>query len=60
MKTKTILKVPKPRNPLAAAAKARRAGAHEGDEPARRARRLEKHQLHVLLSGRKKEGHDND
>ncbi|PWF55644.1 hypothetical protein [Massilia glaciei] len=60
MKTKPVLKVPKPRNPLAVLAKSRRAGAHEGDEPARRARRLEKHQLHVLLSGRKKEGRDDE
>ncbi|MET3133471.1 hypothetical protein AAKU55_003761 [Oxalobacteraceae bacterium GrIS 1.11] len=52
---KIKLTVPKPRNPLAIAARMRRAGAHHGEQPARRARRAEKHKLHALLSGRKKD-----
>jgi hypothetical protein len=57
---KLTLKVPKPRNPLAVAAKTRRAGSHDGDAPARAARRQRKHQLHLLLSGRKKSETDNE
>jgi|GEM_PF-658786 len=56
---KIKLTLPKPRNPLAVAAKTRRAGSHLGEQPARRLRRAEKHKLQVLLSGRKTGGaHD--
>lgn len=56
---KVTIKLPKPRNPLVAAAKTRLAGAHKSNHPARRSRRVEKHSLHLLLSGRKTEGnHD--
>ncbi len=47
------LKLPKPRNPIAQMAKARRAGSHAGEEPQRALRRAHKHKLHLLLSGRK-------
>ena len=53
---KITIKLPKPRNPLVAAAKTRRAGAHQSDKHARQLRRTEKHKLHLLLSGRKLEG----
>ncbi|MES2932972.1 MAG: hypothetical protein V4805_05735 [Pseudomonadota bacterium] len=59
---KITLKLPKtakPRNPLAVAAKTRRAGAHQSENPARQARRLEKQKLHLLLSGKKDRG-DSD
>jgi hypothetical protein len=45
--------LPKPRNPVAVRAKARRAGSHAGDAPARSARRAAKHALQQLLAGRK-------
>jgi hypothetical protein len=53
MPTKIKITLPKPRNPLALAAKGRRAGSHQGEQPARAARRAEKHKLHLLLAGRK-------
>ena len=56
MKMKIKIKVPKPRNPLVAAAKTRRAGAHQSDQPARRLRRAAKLSLHLLLAGRKTRG----
>ena len=55
MPVKIKITLPKPRNPLAVAAKSRRAGSHLGEQPARAARRAEKHNLHLLLSGRKRE-----
>ncbi len=51
---KITIKVAKPRNNLVTLAKFRRAGAHKADDPARRARREQKHQLQQLLSGRKR------
>ena len=53
--TPLTLVVPKPRNRLAALAKARQAGPHDGGEPNRRARRAAKQALFQQLSGRKKE-----
>jgi hypothetical protein len=53
---KVNVKLPKPRNPLVAPARTRMAGAHGGYNPARRARRVEKYRLGLLLSGRKSEG----
>lgn len=53
-KTLTLV-LPKPRNGLAALAKARRAGRHDGGQPARLARRAAKQALFTLLSGRKKD-----
>ncbi|MDC8760195.1 hypothetical protein [Janthinobacterium fluminis] len=53
MSIKIKIPVAKPRNRLALAGRLRRAGSHEGEQPARRARRAEKHSLHLLLSGRK-------
>lgn len=56
MDGKITLKLPKagkPRNPLALAARQRRAGAHETDDSPRRRRRAEKQQLRALLAGRK-------
>ncbi|WP_157406701.1 MULTISPECIES: hypothetical protein [unclassified Janthinobacterium] len=59
MPTKIKITLPKPRNPLAVAAKSRRAGSHQGEQPQRLARRAEKHQLHLLLAGRKGAGGDD-
>lgn len=54
MKTKVkTIKAPKPRNPLVVAAKFRKAGAHDGGNPARAARRAAKHGLLQWLTGRK-------
>jgi hypothetical protein len=53
---KVTLKLPKPRNPLVAPARARKAGAHDGYHPARKVRRTEKQKLNQLLSGRKTDG----
>lgn len=53
---KVTIKLPKPRNPLVAPARARKAGAHASFNPARRARRIEKQKLNQALSGRKTEG----
>ena len=56
---KITIKLPKsakPRNPLAVAAKTRRAGAHQADNPARQTRRAEKQKLHELLAGKKRKG----
>ncbi|WP_238531368.1 hypothetical protein [Collimonas fungivorans] len=50
---KMTIKLPKPRNPLVAPARARKAGAHAAHNPARRTRRSEKQTLNLLLSGRK-------
>jgi hypothetical protein len=52
---KVTVKLPKPRNPLVAPARSRKAGAHAPYNPARRARRVEKYKLGLLLSGRKSE-----
>ncbi|MFC5473306.1 hypothetical protein [Paraherbaspirillum soli] len=49
---KITIKLPKPRNPLVAAAKLRQAGRHDSFNPARRERRLQKQNLQLLLSGR--------
>lgn len=56
---KIAIKLPKPRNPLVAPAKNRKAGAHASYNPERRLRRIEKYNLHLMLSGRKTEG-DHD
>lgn len=53
---KIKIKLAKPRNRLALQARSRRAGAHAGEQPQRLARRTAKHQLHLLLAGRDKEG----
>ena len=53
---KITVKLPKPRNPLVAPARTRKAGAHASFNPARRARRIEKQKLNQALSGRKTEG----
>jgi hypothetical protein len=52
---RAIIKLPKPRNPLVAPARNRKAGAHGSYNPERRARRVEKYKLYLLLSGRKTE-----
>ncbi|WP_211464790.1 hypothetical protein [Collimonas silvisoli] len=54
---KVTIKLPKPRKPLVAPARARKAGAHASHNPTRRVRRAEKQKLNQLLSGRKA---DND
>lgn len=56
---KVTVKMPKPRNPLVAPARSRKAGAHASHNPARRLRRVEKHHLRLTLSGRKTEGGDD-
>ncbi|MEM4988269.1 hypothetical protein V8G57_12810 [Collimonas sp. H4R21] len=56
---KITIKVPKPRNPLVAPARARKAGAHAAHDPARRIRRIEKQNLNLLLSGRTRNGGDD-
>jgi hypothetical protein len=53
---KVTIKLPKPRNPLVAPARARKAGAHAAHNPARRVRRAEKQKLNQLLSGRRSDG----
>jgi hypothetical protein len=55
MMMKITVKLPKPRNPLVALARVRKAGAHAAFNPARRVRRLEKQKLSQVLSGRKNE-----
>jgi len=45
----------KPRNPLVAPARNRKAGAHGSYNPARSKRRIEKYQLSLLLAGKKSE-----
>ncbi|HWX03118.1 hypothetical protein [Collimonas sp.] len=47
---KVTLKLPKPRNPLVAPARARKAGAHASYNPARKVRRTEKQKLKQALS----------
>jgi hypothetical protein len=59
MSMKMTIKLPKPRNPLVAPARARKAGAHAAHNPARRIRRVEKQNLNLLLSGKKKDGGDD-
>lgn len=53
---KLTIRTMKPRNPLVAPARSRKAGAHASHNPARRLRRIEKHQLRAELSGRKAKG----
>jgi hypothetical protein len=53
---KISIKLPKPRNPLVAPAKNRKAGAHASHNPARAKRRVEKYKLRLVLLGRKEEG----
>ncbi len=53
---KITIKLPKPRNPLVAPAKQRQAGAHGRYRAERSARRVEKQRLHLLMSGRGREG----
>ncbi|AMO97986.1 hypothetical protein CAter10_0025 [Collimonas arenae] len=53
------IKLPKPRNPLVALARARKAGGHTSHNPARQVRRSEKQKLNQLLSGRKSDGGDD-
>ncbi|WP_253273629.1 hypothetical protein [Collimonas arenae] len=56
---KITIKLPKPRNPLVVAARTRKAGSHDGYNPARQVRRAEKQKLNQILSGRKtREDHD--
>lgn len=55
---KISIKLAKPRNPVAVAAKARRAGLHASDKPRRQHRRAEKRRLSLLLSGREIDGMD--
>ncbi|MDP5008765.1 MAG: hypothetical protein NWQ13_07215 [Glaciimonas sp.] len=45
----------KPRNPLVAPSKFRKAGAHAPPNPRRQSRRDAKHHLYLQLAGRKKE-----
>ncbi|MBC3884167.1 hypothetical protein [Undibacterium griseum] len=52
-------KLPKPRNPLALAARQRQAGEHGGHQPQRAERRKYKMRLQKLLSGRLKEGDES-
>lgn len=52
---KVNIKLPKPRNPLVAPARNRKAGAHASYNPARRDRRVGKQKLGLLLTGRKSE-----
>jgi len=56
---KVNIKLPKPRNPLVAPARNRKAGAHASHNPARRLRRVEKYNLRLELLGRKGKG-DHD
>ena len=49
---KLNIKLPKPRNPLVVEARKRKAGSHDGHDPARRVRRMEKQKLRQLLAGR--------
>lgn len=53
---KLTIKTLKPRNPLVAPARTRKAGAHASHNPARRLRRIEKRQLRAELSGSKANG----
>ena len=53
---KITIKLPKPRNLLALAAKSKKAGAHAAHHPARRVRRIEKHHLRLALLERKAGG----
>jgi len=46
------VKIAKPRNPVALAARQRNAGAHQPDDPARHERRVKKQQLRHFLLGR--------
>lgn len=50
---KVTIKVPKPRNPLVAPARTRKAGAHAPYNPARQERRIAKQKLGSLRSGQK-------
>jgi hypothetical protein len=52
---KITVKLPKPRNPLVVPARNKKAGSHDSYRPERRARRVEKYKLHLLLSGKRKE-----
>jgi hypothetical protein len=52
---KVTIKLPKPRNPLVVPARSRKAGSHASTNPERRARRVGKYKLHLLLSGKKTE-----
>ncbi|MBC3870586.1 hypothetical protein [Undibacterium oligocarboniphilum] len=56
---KIQIKLPKPRNPLALAARQRQAGEHGGHQPQRAERRKYKMRLQKLLSGRLKEGDES-
>jgi alpha-galactosidase len=53
---KIAVKLPKPRNPLVAPTRSRKAGAHASHNPARQLRRVAKHNLRLMLTGRKTEG----
>lgn len=50
---KVTIKAVKPRNPLVAPARKRKAGAHAPYNPARHARRVDKYKLGLLLSGKR-------
>ena len=56
---KIKIKLPKPRNPLAVAARQRQAGAHGAYRPERGERRAEKQRLHLLLSGQPRKGDED-
>jgi hypothetical protein len=53
---KITIKTPKPRNPLAIAARQRNAGAHGAHLAQRKQRRTEKQALRSLVTGKKREG----
>lgn len=56
---KITIKLPKPRNPLAIAARQRKAGAHEDLHNARHQRRSEKQALNLMLRGKIRSGDEN-
>ena len=56
---KVTITRPNARIQLAVAAKQRQAGAHGGYRQERRERRVEKQRLHLLVTGRTREGDDD-
>ena len=52
---KVKLTLPKPRNPVALPARQRKAGAHDGFNPTRQQRRIDKYNLRLTLMGKKGE-----
>ena len=53
-------KLAKPRNPVVMQARQRSAGAHGAYRPERHERRIEKQRLRLVLSGRAREGDENE